>query len=266
MTTPQLVLRGGGVVARLVHDGVVLERAGEEVAIPFTAIERVTVDGRRAAIELTMPDGSAPHVHCVEDGSAAAVTTFADAVNRLLPQRGPGEPRTDGSSLVGIRSLGVQDRRLTAGSAVLIALLLGAGALMVAVGVAGGARYSAMLVPAYIGILIGWLAAFLPGRSLYRSHRLRRSGITVIAQFSHNADRMRVYRYTDTSGENRFHSTTSHERRLEITYDPGDPSRAVVRESLAMRGMTMVLALVGIAVLGGFLWYAWRVISDAYTG
>ncbi|MGV9451595.1 hypothetical protein [Streptomyces sp. NPDC003635] len=266
MTTPQLVLRGGGVVARLVHDGVVLERAGEEVAIPLTAIERVTVDGRRAAIELTMPHGAEPHAHCVEDGSAAAVTAFAEAVNRLLPQREEGEPRADGSLLVGIRSLGVQDRTLTAGSAALIALLLGAGALLVAVGVAGGARYSAMLVPAYIGLLVGWLTAFLPGRSLYRSSRLRRIGITVIAQFSHNADRMRVYRYTDTSGESHFHSTTSHERRIEITYDPGDPSRAVIRESVAMRGMTMVLALVGSAVLGGFLWYAYQVVSDAFTG
>ncbi|MER6345284.1 DUF3592 domain-containing protein [Streptomyces sp. NPDC001595] len=252
-------------MARLVHDGVLLERAGEEVAIPLAAIERVTVDGRRAAIELTVPDGSAPHVHCVEDASVAAVTAFADGVNRLLPRR-EGEPRIDGSTLVGIRSLAVQDRRMTASGAVLIILLLAAAAVMAAVGVAGGARYSAMLVPAFIGILIGWLTAYLPARSLYRSRRLRRHGITVIAQFSHNADGMRAYRYTDTSGESRFITTTSHERRIEVTYDPADPSRAVVRESFAMRSMTAVLALVGLAALGGTLWYAYTVISDAFIG
>ncbi|GAB2745165.1 hypothetical protein GCM10027072_46520 [Streptomyces bullii] len=266
MTTPNLVLRGGGVVARLVHDGVLLERAGEEVAIPLAAIERVTVDGRRAAIELTVPDGTAPHVHCVEDESVAAVTAFAGAVNRLLPRRSQGEPRIDGSTLVSIRSLAVQERRMTAGGAVLIALLLAAAAVMVAVGVAGGARYSAMLVPAFIGVLIGGLTAYLPARSLYRSRRLRRHGITVIAQFSHNADGMRAYRYTDTSGESHLCTTTSYERRIEVTYDPADPSRAVIRESLAMRSMTAVLALVGLAALGGALWYAYIVISDAFIG
>ncbi|MFF3505692.1 hypothetical protein [Streptomyces sp. NPDC003247] len=117
MTSPHLVLRGGGVVARLVRDGVLLERAGEELAIPLPAIERVAVDGRRAAIELTAPDGSAPHVHCVEDESAAAVTAFADAVNHLLPHRTRGEPRADGSTLVTTRSLAVPERRTTAGGA-----------------------------------------------------------------------------------------------------------------------------------------------------
>ncbi|MFI8192162.1 hypothetical protein ACIF8T_25830 [Streptomyces sp. NPDC085946] len=253
-------------MARLVHDGVLLERAGEELALPLTAIERVTVDGRRAAIELTAPDGTAPHVHCAEDGSAVAVAAFADAVNRLLPRRAPGEPRADGSALVSIRSLAVQERRMTAGGAALIVLLLTAGAVVVVVGVAGGARYSAMLVPAFIGILIGWLTACLPGRSLYRTWWLRKHGIAVIAQFSHDVDGMRAYRYTDTSGESRFHTTTSHDRRIEVMYDPADPSRAVARESLAMRCMTAVLALVGLAALGGTLWYAYTVITDAFTG
>ncbi|MFI2716162.1 DUF3592 domain-containing protein [Streptomyces collinus] len=264
MTTPHLVLRGGGVVARLVHDGVLLERAGEELAIPLTAIERVTVDGRRAAIELTVPDGTAPHVHCAEDESVVAVAAFADAVNRLLPRRAPGEPRADGSTLVSIRSLAVQERRMTAKGAALIVLLLAAGLGVVAVGLAGGARYSAMLVPAFIGILIGWLTAYLPGRSLCRTRWLRKHGIAVSAQFSHNADGMRAYRYTDIGGESHFHTTTRHERRIEVIYDPANPSRAVVRESLAMRCMTAVLALVGIATLGGTLWYAYTVITDAF--
>ncbi|CAL9408240.1 DUF3592 domain-containing protein [Streptomyces sp. Tu 3180] len=266
MTTPHLVLRGGGVVARLVHDGLLLERAGEEVAIPFAAVERVTVDGRRAAIELTAPDGTAPHVHCVEDGSAAAVAAFADAVNRLLPRRARDEPRADGSTLVGVRPLAVRERRMTAGDAALIVPLLAAGALTVAVGVAGGARYSAMLVPAFVGILIGWLTSYLPGRSLYRSWRLRKHGVTVVAQFSHDVDRMRAYRYTDTSGESHVCTTTGHGRRIEVMYDPGDPSRAVVRESPAARGTTAVLGLVGLATLGGTLWYAYLVVSDAFAG
>ncbi|GHB76450.1 hypothetical protein GCM10010377_78570 [Streptomyces viridiviolaceus] len=253
-------------MARLVHDGVLLERAGEELAIPLTAIERVVVDGRRAAIELTVPDGTAPHVHCAEDESVVAVAAFADAVNRLLPTRAQGEPRADGSTLVTVRSLAVQERRMTAGGAALIVLLLATGAVMMAVGVAGGARYSAMLVPAFIGILIGWLTAYLPSRSLRRTWWLRKHGIAVIAQFSHNTDRMRAYRYSDTSGESHFHTTTSHGQRIEVIYDPGNPSRAVVRESLAMRCMTTVLALVGLATLAGALWYAYTVITDAFTG
>ncbi|MFJ8112089.1 hypothetical protein [Streptomyces sp. NPDC096132] len=74
-----------------------------------------------------------------------------------------------------------------AGGAVLIALLLAAGAVMVAVSAAGGAGYAARLVPAFIGILIGWLTAYLPGRSLRRTWWLRKHGIAVIAQFSHTS-------------------------------------------------------------------------------
>ncbi|MFF5019757.1 DUF3592 domain-containing protein [Streptomyces sp. NPDC001165] len=91
-------------------------------------------------------------------------------------------------------------------------------------------------------------------------------GITVIAQFWHNPDGMRAYRHTDTSGESHFHTTTSYEQLIEVIYDPANPSRAVVRESLALRSMTAVLALVGLATLSGTLWYAYTVVSDALIG
>jgi hypothetical protein len=86
--------------------------------------------------------------------------------------------------------------------------------------------------------------------------RLKRCGITVVAQFSHYTNKRRVYTYTTTTGQSYTYQTTgSGTDPIEVTYDPARPGDA--REGVSLMNtliMVLILAIPGsVAVMGVFL-------------
>ncbi|GGL91792.1 hypothetical protein GCM10010129_39440 [Streptomyces fumigatiscleroticus] len=265
-TTSSLVLRGDGAVLRLEAQTVVVRRAHEEVRIPLEAIEDVLPDGRMVGVRLTAPDGADAAVYRVENVSEAAVTAFAEAVRGLLPPRPAGAPRADGSALVTVRSLDGPVRRRFGGTrAALTAVAVLIVALDVAVGIAGGPQFSVALLGTLVPATSGGLMVGLLGRGLYRMWRLPRHGITVMAEFSHYTNKSRVYRYWDASGTAYTHTATGGDR-VELSYDPRDPRRAVVCEGPVMRVVMGVIALIGAGLAGGGLFGMGVLVVRAFTG
>ncbi|MEV1069386.1 hypothetical protein [Streptomyces sp. NPDC050263] len=86
--------------------------------------------------------------------------------------------------------------------------------------------------------------------------RLKRRGVTVVAQFSHCTNKWRVYTYTTATGQSYTYRTTgSGTDPLEVAYDPERPGTARAGVSLPDT-LIMVLILVipgSVAVTGVFL-------------
>ncbi|MFG2823358.1 hypothetical protein ACGFX4_28520 [Kitasatospora sp. NPDC048365] len=229
------VLQGSrGVVLRSVDGALLLTTPREESRIPLAAVERVTVDGRSVAVELTAAPGSAPALHRVGGVSEAAATAFAEAVNRSLPERAEGEAVVDGSALVATRVLDEsprerQQRRIRWG-------VLAAGVLIVALSLATGIREggAAGVVLAFTTLLVGPVALAITAVSFAalwltcRGWYLSRYGITVEANA---ADAQGSYVYTDTAGVGRAMNASAGAGTVRVAYDPRDPGRAVVHRS-----------------------------------
>lgn len=263
---PVIVLRGNGAVLRFEADTVTLRRADEELSIPLDAIGEAFADGRAVEVRLTAPDGVDAVVYRVEDVSEAAVAAFVDGVNALLTARPDGAPRSDGSALVTRRSVAADAApRFGGRRAALVAALVAFVALDVTLGVAGSPQYAAMLAVCVAFGSAGVLTAFLLGQGLYRMWRLPKHGITVMAEFSHYTNNSKVYRYTDSTGATHTHTATGGDR-VELSYDPQDPRRAVVPVSLTMRCMMVIPLLIGLGMAGGALTGLGVMVADAFTG
>ncbi|MFE6817139.1 hypothetical protein [Streptomyces sp. NPDC057677] len=268
ITSSMPVLRGrGATVLSAVPGGLVLERPGGQVMIPFRAIARVHVEAREVTVELSAPAGAAPSVHRIEEVSAAAAAAFADAVNVLLPV--PAED-VDGSALVEVRTFTrtwLQRFRRTLGR-VLLGCLGGVLALSVTNAVAGDGRTAvtgALLVAALgalavVGIGLGAVCVV----PWFHETRRRRYGVTVIAE---QADGPGMYRYADGSGTVRvFSHPAGPAPSLQACYDPRDPADVLVLQDRSSRliditlgscfllaglgGIAAVVGLVALTVLG----------------
>ncbi|MFE6787604.1 hypothetical protein ACFVFF_35630 [Streptomyces sp. NPDC057680] len=268
ITSSMPVLRGrGATVLSAVPGGLVLERPGGQVMIPFRAIARVHVEAREVTVELSAPAGAAPSLHRVGEVSAAAAAAFADAVNVLLPV--PVED-IDGSALVEVRTstrTWLQRFRRTLGR-VLLGCLAGVLALSVTNAVAGDGRTAvtgALLVAALgalavVGIGLGAVCVV----PWFHETRRRRYGVTVIAE---QADGPGMYRYADGSGTVRvFSHPAGPVPSLQACYDPRDPADVLVLQDRSSRliditlgscfllaglgGIAAVVGLVALTILG----------------
>ncbi|MGW5420447.1 DUF3592 domain-containing protein [Streptomyces sp. NPDC003943] len=234
-TTPSpLVLRGSGdAVLRYADGAVILRRDGQEHHIPLAAIAAVRAEGRTLRIELPAT------TYEVEDVSAAGAAAFADAVGADLPEA------VDPSAAVTSRAVDTAGRRLTKARAVAVAVAVAVTALVVSVGLAGGMTSGALVFCSLLFGSAGAFVAYVMMQGLYRMWRLPRHGITVTAEFSHYTNRKRVYRYTDTTGREHTYDNGPGGQRVELSYDPLDPRKAIVVESVYVRCMMGVMTLVG---------------------
>ncbi|MEV7375744.1 hypothetical protein AB0O51_33240 [Streptomyces sp. NPDC090301] len=261
ITSSMPVLRGrGATVLSAVRGGLVLERPGEQVMIPFRAIARVHVEACEVTVELRAPAGTAPSVHRIEEASAAAAAAFADAVNVLLPDPVKG---VDGSLLVEVRTFTrtwLQRFRRTLGRA-LLGCLGGVLVLSVTNAVAGdgdtavtGALFvAASGAMAVVGIGLGAVCVV----PWFHETRRRRHGVTVVAE---QVDGTGTYRYTDGAGTTRAFSHPSPAPSLQACYDPRDPSDVLVLQDRSSRLLDITLGpcfllagLGGIAVVVGLV-------------
>ncbi|MFB7831026.1 hypothetical protein [Streptomyces sp. NPDC056056] len=267
ITSSMPVLRGrGATVLSAVPGGLVLERPGGQVMIPFRAIAHVHVEAREVTVELSAPAGAAPSVHRIEEVSAAAAAAFADAVNVLLPV--PVED-FDGSALVEVRTstrTWLQRFRRTLGR-VLLGCLAGVLVLSVTNAVAGDGRtavtgalfVAALGALAVVGIGLGAVCVV----PWFHETRRRRYGVTVIAE---QADGPGTYRYADGSGTVRAFSHPGPAPSLQACYDPRDPADVLVLQDRSSRliditlgscfllaglgGIVAVVGLVAMTILG----------------
>ncbi|MER6348199.1 hypothetical protein ACWC10_20220 [Streptomyces sp. NPDC001595] len=241
--TPSVpVLRGRkNTVLRFDGAALVLRQSDEERHIPLAAVASVRAERRTVEVALRAPAGSAPTVYRLEDLGEAAATAFADAVTAALPGAAEGsEAVTDGLALVSVRTTPDDEsqelanrRRIRRGLLALAAVLV---LESVAVSLAGDALAMIAIWPA--GILAGLLmvpwARMMPG--IARVRRLRRDGITVIAQYSGYVDGLYVYDFTDLGGRPYAYTPSAYRgERIEIVYDPADPCAGGERSHLPGR-------------------------------
>ncbi|GGX27849.1 DUF3592 domain-containing protein [Streptomyces lomondensis] len=255
-TAAALVLRGKGRTAlRLEGQMVVLRSSAEELRIPVEAMAEVRAEGR--AVEIELLGGAEPVVYRVEGVSEAGADAFGQAVGRLLATLDPDAEPMDGLSLVDVRPLTGRDRGWFSGRRPVAAVgaLFYAG-LMAAVGVTGGGEQVAALLGGSVALYAGCFMIYAGGRASVEDWRLKRRGITVVAQFSHYTNKWRVYTYTTATGQNYTYQTTgSGTDPIEVTYDPARPGDARVGVSLlGTLAMLLILAIPGfVAAVGLFL-------------
>jgi hypothetical protein len=94
------------------------------------------------------------------------------------------------------------------------------------------------------------------GRAQVEDWRLKRRGVTVVAQFLHYTNKWRVYTYTTATGQSYTYQTAgSGTDPIEVTYDPARPGDARVGVSLLdTLILILVLAIPGlVGVVGIFL-------------
>ncbi|MFE7760381.1 hypothetical protein [Streptomyces sp. NPDC057438] len=214
----------------------------------------VRVEGR--AIEIELWGGAEAVVYRVEGVSEAGAAAFGQAVGRLLPTPdGDAEP-VDGLSLVDVRPLPGREGWLSGGRLVAAVGALFYAGLVAAVGVAGGGGKVAALLGGSVALYAGCFIIYAGGRAQVADWRLKRRGVTVVAQFSHYTNKWRVYTYTTVTGQSYTYQTTgSGTDPIELTYDPARPGYARVGVSLQdTLIMVLILAIPGfVAVVGIFL-------------
>lgn len=216
-------------------DGLVLERPGEKLAIPFRAVARVRAEARSVTVELRAPAGTTPSRHRIEGVSAAAAVVFADGVNALLSD--PVED-VDGGALVVVRTVtttALQRYRRRLGQ-VMLGYLGGVLALAVTVAFVGHERTAmagAVFVPTF-GVLAAlplWIGLVSVG-PWFKETLLRRRGVTVVAT---PADDPMTFRYTDGGGVSRVVSHPGGAGSVQVAYDLRDPSDVVVLQDGSTR-------------------------------
>ncbi|MFD5619524.1 hypothetical protein [Streptomyces yangpuensis] len=259
-SSPLPVLRGNrGAVLRRDGDALVLRRSAEEMRIPFAAIARIRAEGRAVAVELTAPGGAVPAVHRLDGVSAASAGVFASAVTNGLPSRPRDAEAVDGSTLVTVEAVteSANERRARWAKRGAITVVLGFGALSVAMGVVGGNAATWFLGVMVLivgpagtavtavgagGMWLAYLAWFLP-----------RHGITVEAvRVSDTTDllgRSGNYAYTDTSGTSHRRYVKGSAATVPIAYHPAKPATAVVCHSWGRKLWDTVFCL-GVLLFG----------------
>ncbi|MER7406013.1 hypothetical protein ABT373_26855 [Streptomyces sp. NPDC000070] len=245
---PSLVLRGRSATARFGDglDYVRWEQDGRVTRIPLEAIEEVRGLGRTVEVMLTTAQTDRPaSVYAVHDASAAAVSMFCAAVHARLPERAPEGPRVDGEDLVTAVSGPARrgpSRRVLLGAATIAVFAV----IDVTVGVLREPGWLIALPFAQLLACTGVFMMLTLGRGLYDGLRLPKHGITVMAELDHYTNNTQVYRYTDHDGGLHFYQDVTGGEQLELSYDPGNPSRAATRLSLYSRiamALTTVLGL-----------------------
>ncbi|WP_435284845.1 hypothetical protein [Streptomyces koelreuteriae] len=243
-TAAALVLRGKRRTAlRLEGRVVVLRRPAEELRIPVEAMAAVRAEGR--AVEIELLGGAEPVVYRLVGVSEAGAAAFGRTVARLLPAPGGDAEPVDGPSLVDVRLLPGRNRGWHASgrrTLTAVAALFYAG-LVAAVGVFGGGGQVAALLGGSVALYAGCFMVYAGARANVDDWRLKRRGITVVAQFSHYTNKRRVYTYTTATGQSHTYQTAgSGTDPIEVTYDPLRPGDARAGVSL-LNTLIMVLLL-----------------------
>ncbi|MFG2339758.1 hypothetical protein [Streptomyces yangpuensis] len=259
-SSPLPVLRGNrGAVLRCDGDVLVLRRNAEEVRIPFAAIARIRAEGRAVAVELTAPGGAVPAVHRLDGVSAASASVFASAVTNGLDSRSRDAEAVDGSTLVTVEAVteSVNERRARWARRGAIAVVLGFGALAVAMGIVGGNAATWFL--GVMVLIVGPAGAAVTAVGVggtwltYMAWYLPRYGITVEAvRVSDTSDllgRSGNYTYTDTSGTSHRQYVKGSAATVPIAYHPSKPATAVVCHSWGRKLWDTVFGL-GVLLFG----------------
>ncbi|MFJ3875992.1 hypothetical protein ACIPW5_00875 [Streptomyces sp. NPDC090077] len=246
--TPIPVLRGAKRTDLRADGGeLVLRRAGREHRIPYEAVALVHTERRAVEVRLRAPEGTPPAVYRVEGVSAAAAAAFARAVHAALPPVPAGSAAVDGAALVTTgpaerepltprEAFGRRVRRMVWISVLAIAAMsvlvsfVTHPVMMIFVWLTGGVGFAfacavLLLLPA---VTERW--------------RLPRHGITVTAEYAHSSAEPTLYLYGDLEGNTRTYYDTSGRLRLEVSYDPADPSRVVRADGKGRRLQAAVLA------------------------
>ncbi|MFD4831915.1 DUF3592 domain-containing protein [Streptomyces uncialis] len=269
---PSLVLRGSRATARFTDgsDHLRWEEDGRVSRIPLAAVEDVRAVGRSVEVTLTAASTDRPPmVFAMRGASAATATAFSATVTANLPRRTPGAARSDGSELVTAEpdpatpARGTRPRRRALSIAAAVSFFAAADLV---VAVSGAWQTVVPLLLVQLPTAIGMLLAVVLGRGLYDGRRLPKHGITVMAEFDHHTHRTRVYRYTDLDGVRHFHREPSGGERLELSYDPRDPARAATRPPLPAQVMMALVALIGLGLTGGGLWFTLHELVMALRG
>lgn len=281
ISSPVPVLQGDkGTELRSTGEELLLRRPDAELRIPLAAIARVHAARRDLTVELTAPVGAEPTVYRVTDVSAAAATVFADTVNAALPERAADEETVDGSALVVIRSLvldddveeaatGENDVRIGLPSyslPLLYTCCAAVAVLAVVVGLFGGnwSRAIATLLLGEAGVGVTYFTAMGLTTS-WREWYLPRYGITV--------DGRQVFRdgdtphaFTATDGVTRYIGGHNKGKPVRVAYHPRNPANAVVCSGVGDRVGMLVVAL-GVGAVAGFLDYGtYRLVLPAFGG
>ncbi|QWB21096.1 MULTISPECIES: hypothetical protein [Streptomyces] len=123
-----------------------------------------------------------------------------------------------------------------------VAALFYAG-LVAAVGVFGGGGQVAALLGGSVALYAGCFMVYAGARANVDDWRLKRRGITVVAQFSHYTNKRRVYTYATATGQSHTYQTAgSGTDPIEVTYDPARPGDARAGVSL-LNTLIMVFLL-----------------------
>ncbi|WP_030380494.1 MULTISPECIES: hypothetical protein [unclassified Streptomyces] len=264
---PSLVLRGRDATARFESgsDHVRWEGGGRVVRIPLDAVEDVRGTERAVEVVLTTARSDRPAtVYTVHGAGTAAVAAFRAAVRARLPERGPDDPRPEGADLVTTATAAGGHRSRTR-LAIYAAIALFA-AIDVTAGALGGAGYLVLMPCVQLLVVTGTLIVGLLGRGLYDGLRLPRHGITVLAEFSHYTDKAGIYRYADLDGGTHHYRGTPGEQRLELSYDPNNPGRAVAHQSRYEQTVMAVVTLIGLGMLCAGLWLTLHMFVLAVRG
>lgn len=254
-----------GTDLRVGEQELVLRRAHQEHRIPFPAIARVHAEGRAVEVRLTAPAATAPAVYRVEDVSEAAATAFAQAVNGALPaaRAAAGSVVVDGSALVVTRTAEREPEARTPREAVYRKLKwLVAGSFLAIIAMSVLVVMFADPVNVIFTVLSGGIgftftiAAWLLAPEGLRPWHLPRHGITVTADHAHDSAQPWLYLYADLDGNTWRFLDSSGRPAVEVSYDPGDPGKAV-RADGSGRWIPGILPLssgiVGLLLLVAFL-------------
>ncbi|MER8043083.1 hypothetical protein [Streptomyces sp. NPDC094032] len=248
---------GKDTVVRPEGDALLIRRPHEETHIPLKAISRVLVEGRTVTIKLTSgPETATTYVHHVQDVDEAAGLAFAEAVNRVLPER---TEAVDGAGLVTGERLYQPSyrnwiRRVKRGS---LFALLAAAALCVLVGVTGHPAALVAIIPFSVTAIpfaaFGTVLLFEPYEEWYlRRHGVRTSAIRL-------RDQRATYAYTDPGGLIRTVRGSSETWNIMAVYDPRDPGRVVPLRTRSQRILSSGMALLVLGI--GLLFAAGVVVS-----
>lgn len=209
-----------------------LRQGKQEYGIPLAAVARVHARQRAVEVTLKAPEGTAPASHRVEGVSEAAAIAFADAVTALLPPAVEGAPAIDGAALVVTRAAEPESatpietfwRRV---KWILWGSVLAIVAMCVLVSfVAHPVLIVFALITGVIGFPFAGAVALLLPDHLDR-WLLPRRGITVIADYAHGAVGPNGYLYGDLDGNTWKYVDRSGRLRIEVSYDPRNPGKAV---------------------------------------
>ncbi|WP_243744766.1 DUF3592 domain-containing protein [Streptomyces hainanensis] len=273
-TTPppsSLVLRGDDTTAHLdAGSGQVRwERDGRVARIPLAAVDQVRGAGGTVEVVLTTASADRPAVvYALHEADATTAAAFRNAVAARLPGRTPGEPPVDGQGLVSTVPTAVA-RAAERGPELLVmgvATVAVLAAVDVTVAVRRDSEFAVALPFFQVLAAVGAFMVAVVGRGLLESHRLTKRGITVVAELDHHTDTMKVYRYTDLTGRVHHYGDSVGGERLEISYDPHDPSRAAARLSPYVRAMMALTTLTGLCMAGGGVGFTCYQFARALTG